>query len=436
VIDLQNAAGTTLGSVPVPATPKRGYFASQRGDVLVLRTPQRNVCLSAIAGADIGPFDARVPQYGNRQGIWAFSTIPVAPGQESSVVMELMVTPPDPVPEPGTILLAPESPAVSVATAPDATAREKLAADELVAYLAKITGRKVNRAEIADNHVPPGVIAVGPLARNAGLISQAELDAVGRDGYVVKVAQGSAALCGWRDVGTVYAAYELLRQVGVRFYAPDCEIVPQVKDLTIPACEVRRKPAYEFRVMTGNLKQGHTPNDDMGSPHEIGEPGNIVHASAYLVPYEKYAETHPEYFALQKDGKRLHGDPKAEGFSIHLCLSNPDVRRISAERMLALIEKQPDRTFFGVSQGDGFAWCQCDRCKALDAVPGVNMTDRLLDYVNHVARAVAAKYPDKRIVTLAYTNATSPPRPVSCPNPTSWCSIAHTRHERPARAMT
>ena len=104
--------------------------------------------------------------------------------------------------------------------------------------------------------------------------------------------------------------------------------------------------------------------------------------------------------------------------------------------MLALIEKQPDRTFFGVSQGDGFAWCQCDRCKALDAVPGVNMTDRLLDYVNHVARAVAAKYPDKRILTLAYTNATSPPRPVSCPNPTSWCSIAHTRHERPARAMT
>ena len=49
--------------------------------------------------------------------------------------------------------------------------------------------------------------------------------------------------------------------------------------------------------------------------------------------------------------------------------------------MLELVEKQPDRTFFGASQGDGFAWCECDKCKALDGVPGVEMTDRLLDYV-------------------------------------------------------
>ncbi len=161
--------------------------------------------------------------------------------------------------------------------------------------------------------------------------------------------------------------------------------------------------------MTQNLKLGHTPNDDLGNPADIGEPGCLVHAAAYLLPYEKYHKEHPEYFALQKDGQRLRGEPGQERFEVHLCLSNPEVRRICTERLLALIEKQKDRTFFGVSQGDGFAWCHCEKCKAYDAIPGVEMTDRLLDYVNEIARVVAKRYPDKRILTLAYTDATSPP---------------------------
>ncbi|OGV70532.1 MAG: hypothetical protein A3K19_24735 [Lentisphaerae bacterium RIFOXYB12_FULL_65_16] len=415
-VELLNAAGMTTDSVAVPTTPKRGNFSSQRGDTFILRTPQCNVTVSTPSYVGIAPFDGRVENYGKQQGVWAFATIPVAPGTENTVVMDLTVSPPDPLPEPGTLAIAPNVPATAVALAPGATAREKLAADELAAYLAKIAGCKLEVREIADTAVPQGVIAVGSLAVKAGLITQAELDAVRRDGYVVRVADGRAAVCGWRDLGTVYGAYALLGQLGVKFYAPGCEVVPHVKALTIAACEIRTKPIYEFRVVRGNLKLGHTPGNDMMDPEAIGEKGNIVHASEFLVPYEKYGESNPEFFALQKDGKRLHKDPDAKRFDVHLCLSNPDVRRISAERMLMLIEKQSDRTFFGVSQGDGFAWCECDACKALDATPG-NMTDRLLDYVNFIARAVAAKYPDKLIVTLAYTDATSNPPTRVMPEP-------------------
>jgi len=309
----------------------------------------------------------------------------------------------------GTICVGPDVTVTAVATEPNPTAREKLAADELLAYLERISGKKLKRTEIARRQVPAGVIAVGHLARRAGLISPEDLEAVGRDGYVVRVEGGKVGICGPRDLGTVYSAYALLRHLGVKFYAPECEIVPRVRELVIPNGELRAKPFYEFRSLTGNLKLGHTPRDDMGNPREIGERGSLVHSAAYLLPFDTFSRDHPEYFALQKDGKRLYRDPKRKRFDVHLCLSNPDVRRMSAQRMLKLIEKQPDRTFFGVSQGDGFAWCECEKCKALDAVPGVEMTDRLLDYVNVVARAVAAKHPDKRILTLAYTNATSPP---------------------------
>jgi len=408
-VDLLNVAGMVVESLPVAATPTRGHFGTQHGDVLVLRTPQRKVTVSCESAVGLAPFDARVPQYGQRQGIWAFSTIPVGAGTESAVTMEIAVAPPDPTREPGQIRIAPGVAATAVVTAPTPTAREKLAADELAAYLEQMTGRRLERRELAGTDVPPGAIAVGTLARTAGLVNAAELETLRRDGYLVRVAAGRAAVCGRRDVGTAIGAYAFLHHLGVRFYAPGCEVVPATRELTIPACELRQDPAYDLRVMRGNLKLGHTPKDDLMAPSEIGAKGNIVHASEFLVPYEEYGESHPEYFALQKDGKRLHGDPTAPGFNVHLCLSNPDVRRISAERMLMLVGKQSDRTFFGVSQGDGFAWCECDACKALDAEPGKVMTDRLLDYVNYVARAVAAQYPDKIIVTLAYTNATSPP---------------------------
>jgi len=427
VVEVLDAAGITVDRRPIPAVPKRGGMA-RRGDVLTVRTAERTIVVSSLSSMGIYPFDGRVERYGRQRGVWAFASIPAAAGREAVSMVELSVEPPEPPPVVGTIRLAPGTTAIAVATRADASPREKLAADELVAYLAGISGKELQRIEIADGVVAPGVVAVGRLSKDAGLIAQDELDEARRDGYVARVAKGRGAICGWRDVGTVYGVYALARHLGVRFYAPGCEAVPKVKDLVVPECDLKAKPFYEFRKMTQNLKLGHTPGDDLGNPREIGEPGGLVHAAAYLLPYDKYGGDHPEYFALQKDGKRLHRDPQKRRFDVHLCLSNPDVRRISAERLLALIDKQKDRTFFGVSQGDGFAWCQCEKCKALDAIPGVAMTDRLLDYVNHIARVVAEKYPDKRILTLAYTNATSPPPTRVVPEPNvmvQFCPYPH-----------
>ncbi len=403
---------------------------ARHGQGLTIKTAARSIVISSDSPLGLYPFDARVEQYGTRQGLWAFTSIPVVAGGEATSIVELSVQPPEPPPVVGTIRLAPGTTATAVATAPEPSEREKLAADELVEYLARITGKRLDRIEIADTVVPEGAIAVGTLARDAGLISQAELDAVERDGYVVKVAGGRAALCGWRDVGTVYAAYALLGRIGVKFYAPPCEVVPSVEHLIIPGCDLRAEPFYEFRNVTGNLKLGQTPRDDMGNPREIGEPGGLVHAAAYLLPFDMFSEEHPEYFALRSDGTRLRRDPDSHRFDVHVCMSNPDVRRISAERLLALMDQQPDRTFFGVSQGDGGpdAWCHCEKCQALDAVPGENMTDRLLDYVNAIAREVAKKYPDKRILTLAYTNATSAPPTRVMPEPNvmvQYCPYPH-----------
>jgi len=415
VIEVWNAAGLVTHREPIPATPVRGGLAPS-GQGFTLKTPARKIVIEALDFGTVYPFDARHERYASRRGVWSFSSPPARAGGETVARFVVRVEPPDPARSPGRITLAPRADATAILTGTNPTARETLATDELASILEEMIGRRLERGVASGKGAPAGTILVGQAAVAAGLISQKELNAVAPDGYVVRVRGGRAGICGWRDVGTVYGAYALLRHLGCRFYAPNCETIPRRDTLVIPECTLSAKPFFEFRNLTGNLKLGHTPKDDIMDPRAIGEPGNIVHSAEYLLPYDTYHKEHPEYFALQKDGRRLTRDPDARRFDVHLCLANPDVRRISAERLLALIEKQPDRTFFGVSQGDGHAWCECEECKRLDGAPGV-MTDRLLDYVNHIAREVARKYPDKRILTLAYTNATSPPPTRVFPEP-------------------
>jgi len=425
-LEIANAAGSVTNRVPIPAEAVNGGLAPG-GPVLTFKTAQRNLIFEAADFGTVYPFDARHDKYGSRQGIWPFAGPGVRAGEETIAVYTVRVAPPTPARVPGKITIGKGAPAGRILLAPGATRREVFAADELASYLEQMTGRRLERAEAA-GYIPAGSLVIGSAAVTAGHITPAELTKVADDGYVVRVRDGRVSICGARDVGTIYGVYALLRRLGCTFYAPSCEIVPETASLVIPDCSLSDKPFYEFRNLAANLKLGNTPKDDMMAPSEIGEPGNIVHSSAYLLPYDQYHEAHPEYFALQKDGRRLSREFHGPDLNVHLCLSNPDVRRISAERMLALMDQQSDRKFFGVSQGDGFAWCRCDQCQALDAVPGVEMTDRLLDYVNAVAREVAKKYPDKRILTLAYTDATSPPPTKVMPEPNvmvQYCPYPH-----------
>ena len=316
----------------------------------------------------------------------------------------------------------------AVAILPQAPERELFAANELISYLFKITGERLPLINISNSIVPEGVIAVGQLSVNSGLVSKHELDLVANDGFIVRVNESKGAICGWRDLGTVYGIYELLKQLGVKFYSQECEIIPPKADLLIPGLAISMKPHFDMRgiIMLDNyyhrlkpsLKLCYTPDDDIGYHGDLGGPGERIqgHTASFLMPYEKYGKEHPEYYALQKNGQRYK---PGNGPSGHLCLSNPEMRKISSERLLYFIEKQKTRSYFIISQGDGFSewWCQCDSCKALDAVPGDHMTDRLLDYVNYEAKIVASKYPGKKIITAAYTEATSRPPEKILPDP-------------------
>ncbi|MBY5959180.1 DUF4838 domain-containing protein [Membranicola marinus] len=307
----------------------------------------------------------------------------------------------------------------AIAISSNASEREKFAADELIDYFYKITDEKIPLIQIRDSIIPEGVIAVGNLAIESGIIARKELDSVTNDGFIIRINENNGVLCGWRDLGTVYGAYELLSRLGVKIYAQDCEIVPRKSIVMIPGMNLSIKPHYDLRSIfkmdvyypgfQSYLKLGYSPNDDLGYHGDLGVPGerNWVHSASYLMPYQKFGKEHPEFFALKKDGQRYNG----VGAPGHLCMSNMKMRAVGAERLLSLVEQQKDRSYFVVTAGDGGPqnWCQCAECKAFDAKPGVHMTDRLMDYVNYNARKVTEKFPDKKILTLAYGSASASP---------------------------
>jgi hypothetical protein len=294
---------------------------------------------------------------------------------------------------------------------------ERKAADILKASLKRFYGVEipVNPEGMKPSKDVSNVVLVGKQAAVAsGMVTEDELAKVKHDGYVIRAENGKVALAGYRDRGTVYAAYGLLERLGYRFYAPGCESLPDPKNPVIPDFQTASKPFLGFR--SGGSWEHRESIGDVGDPRQGANPelfteqsGStlwIDHTAGYLVPRALYYEKNPEYFALRWNGERI---PKTTRDSyIHLCLSNPDVQRISAERALKWMQLQPERRFFCITVGDGVDWCQCDQCKAMDVVPG-NYSDRLLKWVNGIAREVRKEFPDNILLTFGYCGTDTAP---------------------------
>ena len=153
-------------------------------------------------------------------------------------------------------------------------------------------------------------------------------------------------------------------------------------------------------------------------------PGYGHHYTRY---WDRFHETHPEFFAMRKDGKRLpYGvednpdDIAAAAGSkwtkrIAMCVSCEGLVRQAVEDWIA--EGKPP--YINVCENDAGAphVCWCPNCQALDAVPAVTMkppikclADRYVHYTNCVLEEAKKHRPDVRAWFYAYNAAEDPPR--------------------------
>jgi len=280
------------------------------------------------------------------------------------------------------------------------------ARNELIGGLRKLYGAKVPAArELPEG---PAILLGKQAALAAGLITQKELDAVRPGGFVIRTRGNRLAIAGVHGPATVYGVRQLLERLGMRYFEARRPAVVARKPASaaLPELNWASKPAIVYRNFYSRTLEWGQCN----TVEKVGREGLwIDHSAGYLIPKDLYYDEHPEYFAMGKDGKRV---PK-DHFTYHrtpLCLSNPDVTRISIERLNKWIEAQPEKVFYPITYGDTGLWCHCDKCQAMDPAPGQYAT-RLLTWVNAVAGAVGKKHPDKHFITFAYGGSdTAPPK--------------------------
>ena len=295
-----------------------------------------------------------------------------------------------------------------------ASATEVNAAENLQEYLEKISGVKL--PIVTDNtDAVAKEIVVGKTNREGQ--NEFDRNELGEDGFIIKTADSRLWLVGGGDRGTIYSVYTFLEEyLGCRFFAEKFEKVPEMKDISIAGIkEDKQIPVFFHRNLDWNDYIGtdisvkrklNTPIWGRELPEEVGGgvrycKGVGGHTFFSFVDPSVYFETHPEYFSMDENGKRVSNK--------QLCLTNPDVLKLTIAGVRKWLSEDPGATIISVSQMDTDGPCLCENCKKIYEEEGGAYSGAVLRFVNAVAEDIADDYPNVWVDTFAYEYTRSAP---------------------------
>lgn len=302
--------------------------------------------------------------------------------------------------------------AFSVSVSPGASVVETNAATELQTFLGK---RLSDGTVLTVDGTDKVVFHVGDtdFAKVKGLSSEGFKD----EEWVVRSYGGDIVLNGGGR-GVLYAVWHFLEDdCGLGFFGNDDTEIPS-GSLALGKLDRRGRPHFRWRNIYrgGPLEKCHpdyaarrriNTNNEHPIPPAFGGdemfgPPYIVHTYNWYFPKDRYFAQHPEYYAL-RNGKRFPG-PGGQ-----LCLSNPDVRRLLKEKLLAYIAQGEEKAratgqrlplFYDLSMNDNWNLCECEACKA--ECEKYNPSGQQIRLMNELAEAIRDRYPHVCLKTIAY----------------------------------
>ena len=330
-----------------------------------------------------------------------------------------------------------------IVVSPDASKPERFGAKELSKYIEKATGAKVEVAESGAAAPDGGVVPV-----TVGV--DATVDGLREDGFVIEATEKGLSITGANPRGALYGCYDFLKRcVGVRWLVPgeDGEYVPEIKNIILPYCRIVVNPYLKIRKNRVSEPEGWLWNarnglqceahprafvDKSGRLSAQGElleslgamgTGPCGHVMSNLLlggiegktPKERaerlFAE-HPEWFPLIGGRRVLTWDAGTP----NPCFSNDAmVEHMAVNLVRELSVPHAAEAYCTIGNNDTTAWCECEKCRALD-VPGVRAkgarSDRYWYAVNKIARKVWEKLPTAKLGGWAYQDFWYPPTKV------------------------
>ncbi len=214
---------------------------------------------------------------------------------------------------------------------------------------------------------------------------------------------------GGTSTGTRNGAYEFLeRFVGVRWLMPGehGDYVPRTDTLVIPETDLSDAPGFENRRVPYTSEK--TPEGQQWWHRQrLGWSLFLWHGHSWANRIDgALYDQHPEWFAMN-DGVRVQ--PKG---MYKLCVTNHELNRYFAERIIRSFDRNPDATCASISPADGSGWCECPECSALyETGPDglTSITPAILQQYNEIARIVGEKHPDRLVAGYVYDAYIWPP---------------------------
>jgi hypothetical protein len=280
-----------------------------------------------------------------------------------------------------------------------ATIHEQKAAEVLQDYLIRISDAAL--PIVASNKTRSShEIVLGQNERLDELGTGINLNELGKDGFVIRTDSLRLIIAGGNGKGTLYGVYTFLEKyLGCRMYSPKVKIIPKQEKIILEKINDKEIPMIRFRDTHYRVSwdQEYTDWHKLSHDEKGNRPawGSWVHTFNSLVSPEIYFTDHPEYYAF-RNGKRI---------PTQLCLSNPDVLKITIQNLRRKMAANPEALYWSVSQNDNGQYCMCDNCRAIDEREG-SPSGSVINFVNQVA----VQFPDKMISTLAYEYSRKAPK--------------------------
>jgi len=310
-----------------------------------------------------------------------------------------------------------------IAQSAKAVPAEKHAAQDLSLYLKKITGATF---PIVTESAAKGKNAIYVGATDFAARAGIKPDSLDKEEWIIRTSGKNLILSGGRQRGTLYAVYTLLeKQFGCHWLDELTEIVPNRPTLTLKDLSVQGKPAFQLRMLyTSNrehkevqllrVRNMDTRTIGAGLGFMENGPGHTFYFYSRQFPAD-----HPEYHAMNLDGKRIPATSTSGPGQI--CLTNPEVRKLMVkllEKNITARKKQaeslkdkgfvPGRIYY-ITPNDT-AWnCKCPACKAFTEKEGTDSA-LMVDFINSIADGIKARHPDILIGFFAYENNLVPPK--------------------------
>ena len=286
------------------------------------------------------------------------------------------------------------------------------ATEELQTYIEKICGVKL--PVTTEAALPQGAKAISVGETKLSDEVSFDYSTIGEDGFLLYSDGKNFIIRGEDSRGTLYGVYTFLEEyLGVRWFTPTLEKVPESEDIIIDANLNRViEPSFVVRrndtMGTNEAYRARTKMNVSFHKNATKYGGTLTYSLwdatlITLVPKSLFNE-HPEYFALGEDGQRT---------TDHVCLTNPDVLDLVVKNAREIMTNATNGAkFIHIGQDDNTNYCRCENCEALYEKYG-SVSAPTLIFTNNLADILGPEFPDYTFTFYAYNETDRPPTDTS-----------------------